>query len=107
MYTSHILSECFSIICRRIFKHRVIVKAKLGKDVLFDMGKFKVDDFVFHFAFLIIRRYVTLIFRLFLCWQDENEMVISDIWHHAALNSIHQKEQLKAYQSAIDVLQVQ
>ena len=71
------------------------------------MGKFKVDDFVFNFAFLIIRRYVTLIFRLFLCWQDENEMVISDIWHHAALNSIHKKEQLKAYQSAIDVLQVQ
>ena len=27
---------------RLIFKHRVITKAKLGEDVQFDMGKFKV-----------------------------------------------------------------
>ena len=27
---------------RLIFKHRVITKAKLGRNVVFDMGKFKV-----------------------------------------------------------------
>ncbi|XP_028390807.1 LOW QUALITY PROTEIN: cilia- and flagella-associated protein 46-like [Dendronephthya gigantea] len=59
-----------------IFKHRVITKAKLGRDVQFDMGKFK----------------------------NESELVISTLWHLVALNSCDPREQLKAYQKAIDAL---
>ena len=46
-------SQCFLVLCillnvicviifRLIFKHRVITKSILGRDVQFDMGKFKV-----------------------------------------------------------------
>ncbi|XP_048585353.1 cilia- and flagella-associated protein 46 isoform X2 [Nematostella vectensis] len=60
-----------------IFKHRVITKAKLGRNVLFDMGKFK----------------------------NANEDVISSMWRHVALNSADPMDQLSAYQNAIEVLE--
>lgn len=60
-----------------IFKHRVITKAKLGRNVIFDMGKFK----------------------------NEKEDVIAAMWRHVALNSKAPEDQLAAYQNAIEVLE--
>jgi len=60
-----------------IFKHRVITKAKLGRNVVFDMGKFK----------------------------NEKEDVIAAMWRHVALNSKASEDQLAAYQNAIEVLE--
>lgn len=37
-----VITKLSFILSRLIFKHRVITKAKLGRNVLFDMGKFKV-----------------------------------------------------------------
>ena len=37
----------YLIFFRLIFKHRVITKAKLGRNVVFDMGKFKVNTVLF------------------------------------------------------------
>ena len=39
---SAVLLTYFKSFVRLIFKHRVITKAKLGRNVVFDMGKFKV-----------------------------------------------------------------
>ncbi|CAH3151990.1 unnamed protein product [Porites lobata] len=60
-----------------IFKHRVITKAKLGRNVMFDMGKFK----------------------------NETEDVIAAMWRHVALNSKASQDQLSAYQNAIEALE--
>ncbi|KAL9983920.1 hypothetical protein ACROYT_G006166 [Oculina patagonica] len=60
-----------------IFKHRVITKAKLGRNVVFDMGKFK----------------------------NEKEDVIAAMWRHVALNSKAPEDQLAAYQNAIEALE--
>lgn len=37
-----VITKLSFILSRLIFKHRVITKAKLGRNVVFDMGKFKV-----------------------------------------------------------------
>ncbi|XP_074608699.1 cilia- and flagella-associated protein 46-like [Acropora palmata] len=60
-----------------IFKHRVLTKAKLGRNVIFDMGKFK----------------------------NEKEDVIAAMWRHVALNSKAPEDQLTAYQNAVEVLE--
>lgn len=60
-----------------IFKHRVITKAKLGRNVVFDMGKFK----------------------------NEKEDAIAAMWRHVALNSKAPEDQLSAYQNAIEALE--
>ncbi|XP_059152499.1 cilia- and flagella-associated protein 46-like isoform X4 [Physella acuta] len=59
-----------------LFKHRVMVKAKLGQNVTMDMQKFK----------------------------DEPEEFVSSMWRKIALNSKKTSEQLSAYQKAIEVL---
>ncbi|XP_065072026.1 cilia- and flagella-associated protein 46-like isoform X1 [Rhopilema esculentum] len=60
-----------------IFKHRVIMNARLGNPVQFDMGKFK----------------------------DSDELLISSMWHRVARNSNLPKDQLIAYMNAIECLQ--
>ncbi|KAH9492442.1 Cilia- and flagella-associated protein 46 [Bulinus truncatus] len=60
-----------------LFKHRVLVKAKLGQSVDMDMQKFK----------------------------DESEDFISNMWHRVALNSKVAAEQMRSYQKAIDSLE--
>ncbi|XP_022091640.1 cilia- and flagella-associated protein 46-like isoform X3 [Acanthaster planci] len=60
-----------------IFKHRLMVKAKLGRDVSVDIAKFK----------------------------DESEDYLSTMWHKVALCSRDQREQLTSYKNAIEVLQ--
>ncbi|RXM35439.1 Cilia- and flagella-associated protein 46 [Acipenser ruthenus] len=60
-----------------IFKHRVIVKARLGHSIMMDIQKFK----------------------------DENEDYVSYMWHRVALCSKETVEQLACYQNAIGSLQ--
>ncbi|XP_041116568.1 cilia- and flagella-associated protein 46 [Polyodon spathula] len=60
-----------------IFKHRVIVKARLGHSIMMDIQKFK----------------------------DENEDYVSYMWHRVALCSKETVEQLTCYQNAIESLQ--
>uniref|UniRef100_H2YF97 Uncharacterized protein n=1 Tax=Ciona savignyi TaxID=51511 RepID=H2YF97_CIOSA len=59
-----------------LFKHRVIVKAKLGKNVQMDIAKFR----------------------------DESEDYVSHMWHRVALCSRETLEQLMAFQKAIEAL---
>ncbi|EDV20852.1 uncharacterized protein TRIADDRAFT_60790 [Trichoplax adhaerens] len=59
-----------------IFKHRVIFKAKLGKNVLPDIAKFR----------------------------DENERVVAEMWRYVAECSDDRLEQLSSYQNSIEVL---
>ena len=59
-----------------IFKHRVIVLAKLNRPVQFDMGKFR----------------------------DESKSLLSQMWHRVASNSKNEADQLSAYMNAIEVL---
>ncbi|KAM4636947.1 cilia- and flagella-associated protein 46 [Discoglossus pictus] len=77
-----VLDEAVQILPRTkhrlgIFKHRVLVKARLGHNFFMDIQKFK----------------------------DENEDYVSYIWHHVALTSKNTSEQLACYQKAIDALQ--
>ncbi|CAH1258230.1 CFAP46 [Branchiostoma lanceolatum] len=60
-----------------IFQHRVLTKAKLGKNVQMDIQKFK----------------------------DESEAYVALMWHRVAKNSKEPMEQLAAYQQAIVALQ--
>ncbi|XP_071793797.1 cilia- and flagella-associated protein 46-like isoform X3 [Asterias amurensis] len=60
-----------------IFKHRLMVKATLGRDINVDIAKFK----------------------------DESENYLSVMWHKVALCSRDQREQLSAYKNAIEALQ--
>ncbi|XP_028917550.1 cilia- and flagella-associated protein 46 isoform X3 [Ornithorhynchus anatinus] len=62
-----------------IFKHMVIVKAKLGLSFLRDIQKFK----------------------------DESEDYLSHMWHRLALNSKDLHRQLTCFQNAIEALQKQ
>ncbi|XP_076807691.1 cilia- and flagella-associated protein 46-like isoform X3 [Clavelina lepadiformis] len=59
-----------------LFKHRVIVKAKLGKNIQMDFAKFK----------------------------GESEEYVSHMWHRVALCSRNCLEQLQAFQHSIEVL---
>nr|CAB3230219.1 tetratricopeptide repeat protein 40 [Phallusia mammillata] len=59
-----------------LFKHRVIVKAKLGKNVQMDIAKFR----------------------------DESEDYVSHMWHRVALCSCNTLEQLMAFQKSIEAL---
>ncbi|CAL1538602.1 unnamed protein product [Lymnaea stagnalis] len=60
-----------------LFKHRVMVKAKLGQNINMDMQKFK----------------------------DESDDFIANMWRRVALSSKKVSEQLISYQNAIDVLE--
>ncbi|XP_055900491.1 cilia- and flagella-associated protein 46-like isoform X3 [Biomphalaria glabrata] len=60
-----------------LFKHRVMVKAKLGQAIDMDMQKFK----------------------------DEPEDFVANMWHRVALSSKLASEQMKSYQKAIDILE--
>ncbi|XP_035825239.1 cilia- and flagella-associated protein 46 [Aplysia californica] len=60
-----------------IFKHRVMVKAKLGRSVHMDIQKFK----------------------------DESEDFVAHMWRRVALSSKEAAEQLASYQSAIESLE--
>ncbi|ESP03735.1 hypothetical protein LOTGIDRAFT_237561 [Lottia gigantea] len=59
-----------------IFKHRVMVKARLGQDVQMDIQKFK----------------------------DESEDYVAHMWRRVALSSKVTAEQLSSYQNAIEAL---
>ncbi|KAM4702837.1 cilia- and flagella-associated protein 46 [Rhinophrynus dorsalis] len=76
-----VLDEAIQILPRTkhrlvLFKHRLLVKARLGHNFFMDIQKFK----------------------------DENEDYLSYIWHHVTLTSLNTSEQLACYQNAIDVL---
>ncbi|XP_075034359.1 cilia- and flagella-associated protein 46 [Mixophyes fleayi] len=76
-----VLDEAISILPRTrhrlvIFKHRVLVKARLGHNFFLDIQKFK----------------------------DESEDYVSYIWHHVALTCTNTREQLACYMNAIDAL---
>merc|ERR1712154_412944 len=58
-------------------KHRVMVKAKLGRSVHMDIQKFK----------------------------DESEDFVAHMWRRVALSSKESSEQLASYQSAIEALE--
>ncbi|RUS85833.1 hypothetical protein EGW08_006385 [Elysia chlorotica] len=60
-----------------VFKHRVMVKAKLGRSVHMDIQKFK----------------------------DESEDFVAHMWRRVALSSKESMEQLASYQSAIEALE--
>ncbi|GFS07539.1 cilia- and flagella-associated protein 46 [Elysia marginata] len=60
-----------------VFKHRVMVKAKLGRNVHMDIQKFK----------------------------DESEDFVAHMWRRVALSSKESTEQLASYQSAIEALE--
>ncbi|GFO25849.1 cilia- and flagella-associated protein 46-like [Plakobranchus ocellatus] len=60
-----------------VFKHRVMVKAKLGRNVHMDIQKFK----------------------------DESEDFVAHMWRRVALSSKETMEQLASYQSAIEALE--
>ncbi|XP_053548919.1 cilia- and flagella-associated protein 46-like [Bombina bombina] len=77
-----VLDEAIQILQRTkhrlvIFKHRVLVKARLGQNFFMDIQKFK----------------------------DESEDYLSYIWHLVALTAENTSEQLACYQNAIDALQ--
>ncbi|XP_063818084.1 cilia- and flagella-associated protein 46 isoform X2 [Pseudophryne corroboree] len=77
-----VLDEAINILPRTrqrlvIFKHRVLVKARLGHNFFLDIQKFK----------------------------DESEDYVSYIWHHVALTCSNTREQLACYLNAIDTLQ--
>lgn len=61
-----------------IFKHRVLVKARLGHNFFMDIQKFK----------------------------DESEDYVSYIWHHVAKTCKSSREQLACYMNAVDALKV-
>jgi len=67
-------SVCF----RPLLKHRILVKAQLGKSVLADMQKF----------------------------QDEEEQCCSSMWHQVALCAGNITQQLTCYQKSITCLLV-
>ncbi|XP_053305919.1 cilia- and flagella-associated protein 46 [Spea bombifrons] len=78
----NVLDEAIQVLPRtrhrlNIFKHRVLVKARLGQNFFMDIQKFR----------------------------DESEDYLSCIWHHVALASKNTAERLACYQNAIDVLQ--
>lgn len=70
-------SRIFSI-PRLLFKHRVMVKAKLGHNVSLDIQKFR----------------------------NESESQFSQMWHKLALFSKESSDQLACYQNAIEALMV-
>ncbi|XP_031761821.1 cilia- and flagella-associated protein 46 isoform X2 [Xenopus tropicalis] len=77
-----VLDEAIQVLPRTkhrlvIFKHRLLVKARLGHNFFMDIQKFK----------------------------DENEDYLAYIWHHVSLTSTDTSEQLACYLNAIDVLQ--
>ncbi|KAG8435302.1 hypothetical protein GDO86_013309 [Hymenochirus boettgeri] len=77
-----VLDEAIQILPRSkhrlvLFKHRLLVKAKLGYSFFMDILKFK----------------------------DENEDYLSYIWHHVSQTTSNTSEQLTCYQNAIDALQ--
>ncbi|XP_018080698.1 cilia- and flagella-associated protein 46 isoform X1 [Xenopus laevis] len=77
-----VLDEAIQVLPRTkhrlvIFKHRLLVKARLGHNFFMDIQKFK----------------------------DENEDYLAYIWHHVSLMSTNTSEQLTCYLNAIDVLQ--
>ncbi|KAG9484777.1 hypothetical protein GDO78_008080 [Eleutherodactylus coqui] len=77
-----VLDEAIGILPRTrhrliLFKHRVLVKARLGQNFFMDIQKFK----------------------------DESEDYVSYIWHHVALSCKNTRDQLACYMNAIDTLQ--
>ncbi|XP_075699341.1 cilia- and flagella-associated protein 46 isoform X2 [Rhinoderma darwinii] len=77
-----ILDEAISILPRTrhrllLFKHRVLVKARLGHNFFMDIQKFK----------------------------DESEDYVAYIWHHVALTCKNTRDQLACYMNAVDALQ--
>uniref|UniRef100_A0A8C5PTU7 Cilia and flagella associated protein 46 n=1 Tax=Leptobrachium leishanense TaxID=445787 RepID=A0A8C5PTU7_9ANUR len=77
-----VLDEAINVLPRtkhrlNMFKHRVLVKARLGQNFFMDIQKFK----------------------------DENEDYLSYMWRHVALTSRVAAEQLACFQNAIDALQ--
>ncbi|XP_018424570.1 PREDICTED: cilia- and flagella-associated protein 46-like, partial [Nanorana parkeri] len=76
-----VLDEAINILPRTrhrlvIFKHRVLVKARLGHNFFMDIQKFK----------------------------DESEDYVSYIWHHVAKTCRSSREQLACYMNAVDAL---
>ncbi|XP_069836237.1 cilia- and flagella-associated protein 46 [Dendropsophus ebraccatus] len=76
-----VLDEAIGILPRTrhrlvLFKHRVLVKARLGHNFFMDIQKFK----------------------------DESEDYVSYIWHHVALTCRNTSDQLACYMNAIDAL---
>ncbi|XP_077311369.1 cilia- and flagella-associated protein 46 isoform X2 [Lithobates pipiens] len=76
-----VLDEAINILPRTrhrlvIFKHRVLVKARLGHNFFMDIQKFK----------------------------DESEDYVSYIWHHVAKTCRSTREQLACYMNAVDAL---
>ncbi|XP_044154029.1 cilia- and flagella-associated protein 46 [Bufo gargarizans] len=76
-----VLDEAISILPRTrhrliLFKHRVLVKARLGQNFFMDIQKFK----------------------------DESEDYVSYIWHHVALACKDTRDQLACYMNAVDAL---
>ncbi|XP_029465840.1 cilia- and flagella-associated protein 46 isoform X2 [Rhinatrema bivittatum] len=77
-----VLDEAIQILPRTkhrlmIFKHRVLVKSRLGQNFMMDIQKFK----------------------------DESEDYLSYMWHSVALTSRDIMEELTCYRNAIEVLQ--
>ncbi|XP_075468672.1 cilia- and flagella-associated protein 46 isoform X5 [Ascaphus truei] len=77
-----VLDEAIRILPRTkhrliIFKHRVLVKARLGYNFFMDIQKFK----------------------------NEGEDYLSYMWHQVALTTTNTREQLACYMNAIDALQ--
>ncbi|XP_063289661.1 cilia- and flagella-associated protein 46 [Pelobates fuscus] len=77
-----VLDEAINVLPRtkhrlNIFKHRVLVKARLGQNFFMDIQKFK----------------------------DESEDYVAFMWHHVTLTSKNTAEQLACFQNAIDALQ--
>lgn len=68
----------YHIFYRLLFKHRVMVKAKLGHNVSLDIQKFR----------------------------NESESQFSQMWHKLALFSKESSDQLTCYQNAIEALMV-
>ncbi|XP_071987329.1 cilia- and flagella-associated protein 46 isoform X2 [Engystomops pustulosus] len=77
-----VLDEAINVMPRTkhrlvLFKHRVLVKARLGQNFFMDIQKFK----------------------------DESEEYVSYIWHHVARACKNPSDQLACYMNAIDALQ--